>query len=344
MVDAIIKELDLQQHYLGGETIQTIYFGGGTPSLLSAEQVERITSKVYDLHKIEPTVEITLEANPDDLYLQKLQELYAAGINRISMGIQSFDEEVLSYLNRAHNRQQAETCLEQARAVGFHNISIDLIYGIPNRDHEKWYIDLQKAVYASPEHISAYSLTIEPHTVFGRKLQAGKLENVDDEQAAEQFEIMLDVLGSSGYLQYEISNFCQPGYYSRHNSSYWQQKKYLGVGPSAHSYDLKSRQYNVSKNGQYLKLITEGSVPAVKETLNKTDQVNEYLLTSLRTIWGADLDYLRTELNYDLQKVQGNYLRQLLHESKAVIAEGRLMLTNSGKLFADRISSDLFKT
>ncbi len=343
MVDAIVKELDLQKGYLGNEAVETIYFGGGTPSLLDDTEIKRILHKIHDLNEVASEVEITLEANPDDLNTEKLRTLYQAGVNRLSIGVQTFDEEVLEFLNRAHNKTQAEVCLNEARAIGFSNLSLDLIYGIPGRSHEKWCSDLSKALEYSPEHISTYSLTVEPNTVFGRKHASGHFNAVGDEEVAQQFEIMLKYLNSLGYLQYEVSNFCLQGFYSRHNSNYWKQKKYLGIGPSAHSYDLKSRQFNISKNGKYIKAITQDLIPAEREILNKNDNINEYLLTTLRTMWGANLRYLNEELNYNVVEHHKSYLDKLEKTGKAEIRNEYLILTNSGKLIADKISSDLFK-
>ena len=342
MVAAIIKELSLQRDYLHNEEVNTLYFGGGTPSLLDNEDLAAILHQVYDLYNVTPGAEVTLEANPDDLSYSKLKELKESPVNRLSIGVQTFDEEVLKLLNRAHTRLQGEECLALARQLGFENISLDLIYGIPGRGEAQWVEDLERALHHRPGHISTYSLTIEPKTVFGRRQARGKFPAIDEEQAAHQFELMLDILGKAGYEQYEISNFCLPGYYSRHNSSYWKQQEYLGIGPSAHSYDGKSRQFNISNNGKYMKSIAAGVVPYEREVLEKKDKVNEYLLTTLRTKWGTDLARLKDEFNVNLLKDRAPYIRDLLDSKLAKITNQHLGLTNKGKLLADKISSDLF--
>ena len=342
MVEAIVKELELQRCYLDNERIGTIYFGGGTPSLLSKGELGSILDGVYQGHDVSHDAEITLEANPDDLSYEKLEELAESPVNRLSIGVQTFDEDVLKLLNRAHTQVQAQESLTWARQFGFNNISLDLVYGIPGRSDAQWVKDLEEAIRYQPEHISTYSLTIEPNTVFGRRQAKHQFPALDEEQAARQFEIMLEMLKKAGYEQYEISNFCLPGHYSRHNSSYWKQHKYLGVGPSAHSYNGISRQFNISNNGRYLKSIGLDAVPYEKEILSKKDHVNEYLLTTLRTKWGADLNKLKSEYRVDLLEDKGLYIRDLVHSQLAKITNTRLELTNRGKLLADKISSDLF--
>lgn len=341
MVAAIGKELLLQQNYLDGEIVNTIYFGGGTPSLLSEQQLSHLMNKIHQLFMISSLPEVTLEANPDDLNEDNIQRLRSCGINRLSIGVQSFDQEILTMLNRAHNSSQAEECLLNAKDAGF-NMSLDLIYGIPGRSNDLWRRDLKKAIDHTPEHISAYSLTIEPKTVFGRKAAKNEFPKVDEELAATQFEIMVETLTGQGYEQYEVSNFCKPGYRSQHNSAYWRQEKYLGVGPSAHSYDGTSRQFNVSSNGRYLKAIENGTVPFEREILRRNDKINEYLLTTLRTSWGADLEKLRSDYQFDLLEEHKQYIQALLEHEKAMITGSHLILTNNGKLLADKISSDLF--
>nr|WP_185154329.1 radical SAM family heme chaperone HemW [Fulvivirga sp. M361] len=341
MTKAIEKELNIQQHYLGSEIINTIYFGGGTPSLLTSTQLKGLTTQIFKLHTVSEQAEITLEANPDDLPEKNLQVFKKQGINRLSIGIQSFDQEILTMLNRAHNAQQAETCISAARQMNF-NVSIDLIYGIPGRSDAQWKKDLEKALFHMPEHISAYSLTIEPKTVFGRRLAKNNFPTPDEDLGARQFELMLEMLEKEGYEQYEISNFCKPGHRSRHNSAYWKQEKYLGVGPSAHSYNGESRQFNIASNGRYLKAINQGQVPFEIEVLERADKINEYLLTTLRTSWGADLVKLQSDYQFDLLKKHKKYIQMLIQHKKALVTDGHLVLTNNGKLLADKISSDLF--
>lgn len=342
MVNAIKSEITLRKNYLKGTSVETIYFGGGTPSLLSGQQLNSILDEIANNFEITSDSEITLEANPDDLSKKKLFELSSVGINRLSIGIQSFHDQVLTYLNRAHNSQEASECLEHARNAGFDNISIDLIYGIPDRSDSLWIKDLDLATTYRPEHISAYSLTIEPETTFGRWQSKGDFPALDEDHAAHQFEILLSHLTNAGYEQYEISNFCSLGMYSKHNSNYWKQKKYLGIGPSAHSYDQKSRQFNINKNGLYIKEINEGRIPATIEKLSINDMVNEYLLTTLRTKWGSDLQYLESMFSYELNPADNQYLANVIENGYANIKSNRLTLTDAGKLFADKIASDLF--
>jgi len=342
MVEAICKELSLQNDYLNKEDVNTIYFGGGTPSLLSPQQLEKILSCIDANYIINENPEITLEANPDDLDLGILKDLKSLGINRLSIGIQSFSDDVLKFLNRAHNANEAKNCIDNARKVGFKDLSLDLIYAIPDRDHNLWKKDLELAIDVRPTHISSYCLTIEPDTVFGRWHEKGKLDLVNDDYAADQFDILVETLQGNGYEQYEVSNFCLPGHESKHNSSYWKQEKYLGVGPSAHSYDRENRQFNVSHNKKYLDAISAGRIPFTLDSLSQEDKINDYLLTTLRTKWGANLNRLQSDFDYDLAKQQSGYVDQLIKENKAFIKGNHLILTKEGLLLADKIASDLF--
>ena len=342
MIDALCKEIKLQKNYLDGEPINTIYFGGGTPSLLEQGQIASLLGTIHDHYAVASDTEVTLEANPDDLSYDKLKSLHQAGVNRLSIGIQTFNEQSLIYLNRAHNQRQAYECLHNAREVGFSNISIDLIYAIPASGHDIWIADLEEALKIHPEHISSYCLTIEPQTAFGQWLKKGNMPPIDEEFSAQQFEILMQTLDQAGYEQYEVSNFCLPGFYSRHNSGYWQQKKYLGIGPSAHSYNGVMRQYNISNNPKYLRQIATGEVPYESDILDVNDMINEYLLTTLRTKWGADLSRIKESWDYDLQSDQQLYINQLMNKKYAVVEDGHLRLTRAGLLLADQISSDLF--
>ena len=342
MVEAIGCELDLQKDYLGGEKVNTLYFGGGTPSLLSERELNFLLEKLHQLFPVAPNAEITLEANPDDLKADKLKTVRKAGINRLSIGIQSFHEPHLRYLNRAHDSAEAQKCVTLAQDTGFDNISIDLIYAIPAEDHSIWQRDLAQAMALQPQHISSYCLTIEEKTAFGNWLRKGKIQEMSDDFAAEQFELLLKTLQRNGYEQYEISNFCLPGGESRHNSNYWCKETYLGVGPGAHSYNGSSRQYNVSNNGLYLKALAKDEIPAELDVLQAHDQVNEYIMTGLRTKWGIDLQKIRQEFRFDLYVEHQSYLNQLHIEGKVRMQDQQLILTNKGKLLADRIASDLF--
>lgn len=344
LTEALALEAKLQQDYLKGEKVQTIYFGGGTPSLLSQQELDQLLNTLANTFSLATDLEITLEANPDDLTATKLKELKAGGINRLSIGIQSFHEAHLQFMNRAHSAEQASQCVPLAREAGFDNISIDLIYAVPAPDHSIWQQDLQKALELKPEHISSYCLTIEPQTAFGNWLKKGRLKAIDDEYAAEQFEQLLQSLRQAGYEQYEISNFCLPGSYSRHNSSYWQQQTYLGLGPSAHSFNHDSRQFNIRNNSRYLKAIEAGQLPFEKEELSRENMINEYLLTGLRTKWGCSLSYLKEQYGYDLRHEQGRLLEELFRQKLAQLQGDKLILSDSGKLLADGIATQLMTT
>jgi oxygen-independent coproporphyrinogen III oxidase len=342
LVAAIIQELEMRKDYLEGENINTIYFGGGTPSLLSEQELGGIMQRIRDQFAVNKSAEITLEANPGDLTPSRLHELKSFGINRLSIGIQSFHDKVLQYLNRDHDALSAAASINDARAAGITNISIDLIYSIPNQSDLDWHANVLKAIELKPTHISAYSLTIEPKTVFGNWATKKKLTPVDDDVSARQFEILVDELELAGYEHYEVSNFCLPTFHSRHNSSYWKGEKYLGVGPAAHSYNITSRQHNVRSNAIYIRSITDGKVPFELEVLTREDKVNDYLLTTLRTSWGCDLQWLHNTLDYDVEKEHQKYLNELLSSQLATYNGGRLTLTRKGKLMADKIASDLF--
>lgn len=342
IIHSLGKELVLQKNYLGGQKINTIYFGGGTPSLLSLEELSHILMVITKTFDVAPSAEITLEANPDDLLREKLSDLKRIGINRLSIGIQSFDDAVLKFLNRAHNASLAITSFQDAREIGFENISIDLMYAIPGQDVDAWQKNIDQALALNPEHISSYSLTIEEKTVFGKWASQKKIKPSDSDDSAQELLLLIDVLEQSGFDHYEVSNFSKPGYISRHNSSYWKGDPYLGVGPSAHSYNGLSRQYNVSNNHRYLTAIQSDQIPATIEVLSREDKINDWLLTTLRTSWGTDLNKLRVDHQYDLLKIHGHYVQNLIDGKYAVIANESLILTKSGRLLADKIASDLF--
>jgi oxygen-independent coproporphyrinogen-3 oxidase len=340
LIRAIASELRLQIPYLSNEPIETIYFGGGTPSLLSQQELEILVETIHSCFTVTEDAEITLEANPDDLTKEKLYQLKQATINRLSIGIQSFQDSTLQYFNRAHNSEDALSALSLAREAGFTNISIDLIYAVPDQESNRWKKDLDQLMILAPEHVSAYSLTIEDKTAFGKWRKTGKINLIGEDEAIRDFEEMIDVLSDHGYEQYEISNFCKPGYQSRHNTGYWQQKKYLGLGPSAHSYNGDSRQSNVSNNHLYLKSINQQMVPFEIEVLNRDNKINEYIFTTLRTQWGCDLSYLDAHLNYQLNSTMAF---QKLVAQKLIVLEGpKAILTQKGKLLADQIAIDLF--
>jgi oxygen-independent coproporphyrinogen III oxidase len=342
LVSAINSELHIQKKYLQDEEVKTIYFGGGTPSLLTSAELASILNSIKSNYRLTGVPEITLEVNPDDIDEQSIYDLSALGFNRLSIGVQSFHDPLLQYLNRAHTVSSASESFQLARQAGFSNISIDLIYAIPGLSDDDWKKGIHHAIDLSPEHISAYSLTIEEKTVFGNRASKGTLTPVDDDSAARQLEILMTELENAGFEQYEISNFCRPGFQSKHNSSYWKQEMYLGIGPSAHSYNGSSRQFNVKNNSLYIKSIESGKVPYEIEILKPEDRINEYLLTTLRTSWGTDLDKLKSDFNHDILLVSKDYLQELFSQKLAWVDGHFLKLTKKGRLLADSISSDLF--
>lgn len=342
MVKAIAREITLQREYVHNETIQTIYFGGGTPSLLEEDELVNLLSVLKENFAIEKGAEITLEANPEDLNASKLAALRRMGINRLSVGIQSFDDTILQFLNRNHTAAQSIDAIQLARSAGFSNLSIDLIFAIPGQSIQQLVTNVENVIALSPEHISAYSLTIEPRTVFGNWSEKGKLAPVGDEVAADEMMRVTTILSNAGYEHYEISNFSKPGYHSRHNSSYWKQQKYLGVGPGAHSYDGNSRQFNVKHNAAYIRSIEKGTVPFEKEHLSKEDLINEYILTTLRTSAGCDMQFISERFDYRLADHHRDFLNKLQLEGLLLFDDRFLKLTSKGRLVADKISSDLF--
>lgn len=341
---ALKAEITLQQNYLDTRQIDTVYFGGGTPSLLNAAEINGIFQSLQQYFDIASDAEITLEANPDDLTEEKIKELKATPINRLSIGIQSFYDEDLKLMNRAHNAQEAIAAVKYAQENGFENITIDLIYGIPTLSEHNWRNNLQIAFALNVKHISAYCLTVEPKTALAHAVKTGKIKNVDEDHSADQFEIMLDAMHKNDFVQYEISNFCKDGFYSKHNSSYWLKEKYLGLGPSAHSYNGINRQWNVSNNALYIKALAEAKLPFELEVLNDAQRFNEYILTSLRTIWGADLGYIEQTFGPEFLKFVMKEAAPYIESGQLQIQENKLFLSDKGKLIADKIASDLFKT
>ncbi|MFD1467847.1 radical SAM family heme chaperone HemW [Hymenobacter caeli] len=344
LVDALVQEISLRKNYLGPQaTLDTIYFGGGTPSLLTASELGLIFEAIHRHFAVAPGAEITLEANPDDLTAPQLAALAASPVNRLSIGLQSFYEPHLRLMNRAHTAQESATAVRRAQDAGFENLSIDLIYGVPAPGHHIWEADLANAFALGVPHISAYALTIEPGTLLGRRQGKGTFAAPPDEFVAVQFERLLAQMRAHGYGQYEISNFCRPGRESRHNGSYWRGVPYLGLGPSAHSFDGTNRQFTVANNPQYVAAVLErGEVPATVEVLTARDRANEYLLTTLRTARGCDLAHLRTALGLDLAAAHPAYLAALTAQGWATIQNEVLTLTDAGKLLADQITLELF--
>ena len=340
LCQAIAKEINLQHSYLDNEPIHTLYFGGGTPSLLSGEELNIIFESVHSHFVVDDDAEVTMEVNPDDLTTDKLKELKNFGVNRLSVGIQSFNNPTLTFFNRAHSGEQAIESIHRARTAGFDNISIDLIYSVPGQAEDIWKKDIEQAVALQPEHISSYSLTIEEKTAFGKWQKTGRIKPLDENKAVADFEVLMDMLNSSGYEHYEISNFSKPGFHSKHNSSYWRQRKYLGLGPSAHSYNGETRQLNVANNSHYINAIIKGEVPFEIEQLSRENKINEYIITTLRTKWGCDLSYLEKNFGYSIFETP--ILQKLLVQELIVLNKTIMTLTKKGKMLADQVAIELF--
>ncbi len=341
MVLALAKELQMRKNEFQKESIATIYFGGGTPSVLTPVEIRFLIDVIYENYHVVSTPEITLEANPDDLSEDRIAAFAELGINRLSIGIQSFFEEDLQLMNRAHNSEEAQKCLEIATRY-FDNISLDLIYGIPGMTNERWRQNIETALSFGVPHISSYALTVEPKTALNKLIQTGKVASPNDEVAQEHFMILVETLEENGFIHYELSNFGKENYFSQNNSAYWLGKKYLGIGPSAHSYDGVSRSWNFSNNALYLKAIQNEELPNEIEKLTIEDRYNEYVMTGLRTIWGVSL--IRIE-----QEFGEKYLDYLKKQSQKFIADGLLSITDNilkpklkGKFLTDGIASDLF--
>ncbi len=341
LISCLVKELEIRKGELKDETIETIYFGGGTPSLLSVEEIELLMKSIYENYRVSANPEITLEANPDDLTDAKIFELAESPINRLSIGIQSFFEDDLKLMNRAHNSDEAKSCL--SAAIGsFDNITVDLIYGIPNMSVKKWKKNLQTVFDFGIHHISSYALTVEPNTALDSYIKNGKYPPLDEALAKQHFDVLVAETQKNGFVHYEISNFGKPNYFSQHNTSYWLGKKYLGIGPSAHSFSKTHRSWNVSNNTKYIKSILENKLPNEVEELSKNDQFNEYIMTGLRTIWGVSLAEVELEFGIDyknklLVSAENFIIQELLEIDNYV-----LKTTKKGKFLADGIASDLF--
>jgi len=332
-----LKETELQKDYLGNELVETIYFGGGTPSMLQISDLRLQIEKISGTFNISKNAEITLEANPDDINEERLTGWKEIGINRLSIGVQSFFEEDLLWMNRAHNAVQAINSLQLAVKY-FDNITMDLIYGHPLLSNEKWKQNVEKVIALNILHISCYALTVEPKTPLSKMIKEKKIEDIQQEKQAEQFLLLMDWLENAGYEHYEISNFAKPGFRSRHNSSYWQEKKYLGLGPSAHSYNGASRQWNISNNNIYIESLEKNEIPFEKEILTLSQKANEYIMTSLRTMEGLDINKIPEAMSRDLRIAS----KKFIESGKLTLKENKLLLTREGKLFADGIAADLF--
>ena len=359
LIDALISEIEIRKIEFKNTIVETIYFGGGTPSVLTSIELKRIIDSVYKNYKVVEHPEITLEANPDDLIEASSQiknvtlneveespesifEAYKSiGIKRLSIGIQSFHQKDLKLMNRAHNAQEAKACLEEA-TKHFDNISLDLIYGIPNSTNLEWLENINIALSFGVTHISSYALTVEPKTALASFIEKGLIDNVDDELAHDQFHILIDRLAEEGFEHYELSNFAKEGFYSKNNSAYWLGKMYLGIGPSAHSFNGTERGWNVKNNTKYIKSIEKGVVPIEIEILSKTDKYNEYIMTGLRTVWGVSLKKIETEFGAQFLEYLLQQANQYLNQQLLYIEDNNLKTTKKGKFLSDGIASDLF--
>ena len=340
-VNALLQEINLQKNYLS-EPVSTIYFGGGTPSVLASANICNIVSRLQKTFIVENNAEITLEANPDDITAEKLAEWKQIGINRLSIGIQSFAEEDLVWMNRAHNAQQAFNCIASSKKAGFNNLTIDLIYGTPTLSDEAWEKNVKTAIELQISHLSCYALTVEPKTALEKLIKQKTLADVDTEKQARHFELLMQWMQEAGYEHYEISNFAKPGFRSKHNSSYWQGKPYVGLGPSAHSFNGSSRQWNVANNALYIQSISKGLVPFEAEVLTSNQQLNEYIMTRLRTMEGISLQKIKKQFGEDRYEYVIKSARPHLNHHHLTVENNHLKTTTKGKLLADGIAADLF--
>lgn len=344
LLEAMKSELAMRKEELHGtgSTLQSIYFGGGTPSLLEADEIADLLAWCDSLFDCSQLREVTLEANPDDLSATKSRALKAAGITRLSIGVQSFFEEDLRWMNRAHNAEEAKSAIREAQDAGLANITADLIYGYPLLTDEKWASNIRSMVELGIPHISAYSMTVEPRTALGTWVRRGQEPPMDDDQSARQFEALMRHLAMSGYDHYEISNWAKPGYEAVHNTQYWKGTPYLGIGPSAHSFDGRMRSWNVANNPQYIAQIQSGERPSEHEILGEEDRFNEYVMLSLRTKWGLDLAFVQANFTPAMHAHLLQGVQPFIEDGNLSVDDGNVVLTPQGKLLADRIAASLF--
>ena len=341
IIDALCDELRFRESEYKNTSVQTIYFGGGTPSVLDIHEVEKILQVVDDHYQVNERAEITLEANPDDLTLEKIMELSKTRINRLSIGVQSFFEEDLKLMNRAHNAEEAQACIEEAVKY-FPNISIDLIYGIPGMSNDRWRENLYKAISLKVPHISSYALTVEENTALKSFIEKGIVPQVEDEVAQEHFNILLDVMQLHSFENYEFSNFGKQGFFSENNTAYWTGKSYIGIGPSAHSFDGKRRGWNINNNVKYMKAIQAGELPMEIEELTLVDQYNEYVMTGLRTIYGVSLEKIERDYGINFKDYLLKQAQEYLKDHLLYLDGDTLLVTRKGKFLSDGIASELF--
>jgi oxygen-independent coproporphyrinogen-3 oxidase len=342
LIEAITTELIARKDYLHNEALESIYIGGGTPSLLTEAQLALLFGTVYKHFNVLPQAEITLEANPDDLTTDKIAVIKRTPVNRFSMGVQSFFDEELRWMNRAHTAAEAHDTIQRVQDAGFDNITIDLIYGSPTLTHQKWEANLQTALGLNLNHISSYCLTVEPKTALDHLIKTHKVIAPSEEQAAIQFDMLVNTLEQNGFEQYEISNFARNGQYAVHNTNYWKNKLYLGVGPSAHSFNKQTRSWNIANNNQYIKGIQNGESVLETETLTLENRINEYIMTSLRTIWGLDLSWFEKEFGSNEASKLQQALQQKVQKGQIRQTGDNYILTRESRFLADGIASDLF--
>lgn len=345
MIDAIVQEIELRHAYLLKAPLASIYFGGGTPSLLDENDLDKIFKKIHQHFSITSDAEITLEANPDDISIKNLKIWKKFGINRLSIGVQSFANEDLLYMNRAHNAKEAKVCIQMAQDAGFNNLTVDLIYGSPTTSDETWQENVNTLFELEIPHLSCYALTVEPKTALAYKIRCQKSAPVEEEQSARQYELLMDWMKVNNYIHYETSNFAKEGFFAKHNSAYWQGAHYLGLGPSAHSYDGVSRQWNIANNAKYMKSIEDITAKNAqigllfeKEILSEQDQYNELVLTGLRTIWGVDSSRIPVKYREQFQK----NIQQFVDTKHVFVLKTKYILSDKGRLISDFVSSELF--
>jgi oxygen-independent coproporphyrinogen III oxidase len=341
-LEALLKEVVLQKDYLQGSPVETIYFGGGTPSLLEPGELQSILSAINERFQVQAGAEITLEANPDDISPEKLSYWKNSGINRLSIGVQSFFDADLKWMNRAHTAGQAKDSIKMSQDAGFNNLTIDLIYGTPTLTDKNWDKNIDEAVRAGIPHLSCYALTVETGTALEVMIKKNKVAPADAEVQARQFTQLINRMQQEGYEHYEISNFARPGMRSRHNSAYWSGQLYLGLGPSAHSFNGTSRQWNVAGNALYVHSLKRNELPFEKEELTNQQRINEYIMTSLRTMEGLDLSFVSKNFGEDVTSRLQRSCRKYRDSGKLLQRDNHFQLTNEGKLFADGIAADLF--
>lgn len=341
MIDALCREIYLQKNYLIHRA-ETIYFGGGTPSILEVADIEKILNAVYRNFSVASNPEITIETNPDDIDIEKLKSWKQSGFNRLSIGTQSFFDEDLAWMNRAHNARQATDSIKMAQNAGFSNITIDLIYGTPTLSNEKWMHNIQQSIDLGIPHLSCYALTVEPKTALHKFIEKNKVPDTDQLKQAAQFQMLMKALCDAGFEHYEISNFAKPDFRSKHNSNYWSGKEYLGIGPSAHSFNGNERQWNIANNALYIQSLHKNIIPSEKEILTEENKINEYIMTSLRTSEGISISYFSEAFGTTKACKLLNGTQRWINKKMMRKHHEHLMLTNNGKLIADGISADLF--